>query len=320
MLSRVADGLYWTSRHLEQAEHTARLLKVMRDASAERLEEDTADAWRRITTSLYQGPPDGFVGESIDSDQLTRTLTFDGKVGGSIIGCLTAARENARQMREQISSEMWEVLNGQYLRLRESGHDIRDEEESGRGLYDEIIAGLHHFQGVTDSTMSHGEGWYFIQLGRFIERGQQLQRLLGYHFGATAPDGTPFAAAPTHFDWVNLLKMCSAFEAFCKVHTANIQADRIAEFLIFDPAFPRSVRFAVDQVQSVLRDIGGGGAGQADRIAGRLRATLDYGLIDDIRNDGIAAFLTETRNQLAAIHYAAHETYIDYRVDAHLSA
>lgn len=318
MLSRVADSLYWMSRHLEHAEHTARLLRVMLDAAGEMPPESVAESWARVLASLHHPMPPGGV---YDMMPTASALTFDRKNARSILACIAAARDNARQVREQISSEMWQELNGEYLSLT-AGRDSPASREPTVELYIEIIESIHLLQGITDATMSHGEGWHFIQLGRFVERGQMIAGLLGCFYGPMSAEDGSERPAPGNLEWVSLLKMCTAFEAYCKVYTANIRPEMIAEFLVLDSEFPRSIRFAADMVQGELLAIAGGGrhAGRAERIAGRLRATLDYNQIDDITADGIAAFLDATREQLVRIHYAIYESYIDYPVDAHLAS
>jgi uncharacterized alpha-E superfamily protein len=127
-------------------------------------------------------------------------------------------------------------------------------------------------EGITYSTLRHGEGWYFLELGRYIERAQLLSRLLDLHFGRALRAG----AAPTYLDWMVLLRFCTAFEAYCKVYTANIRRDRIAEFLLFDAEFPHSVRFAVERLTEALTRVAMGRLrtrrAACERLAGRLKA------------------------------------------------
>src|SRR5271154_6039392 len=175
MLSRVADSLYWMSRYLERAEHTARLIDVDFQLRLDQSPEAGAGRWLRLLEASQIAPPeDG----KIDAATLTQLLTLDRTNPSSIISCVAAARENLRQVREQCSTEMWEQLNRLYLQVNST---ISSEAWLLHSyvFFRAVQEGAHLFQGVTDSTMSHGEGWQYIQLGRYVERTDSLARLIG---------------------------------------------------------------------------------------------------------------------------------------------
>ena len=214
-------------------------------------------------------------------------------------------------MREQICTEMWGHLNQLYLRL--SPTNLRQEwNEHPAEIFRNCVDALHTFEGIAYSTMRHGEGWYFIQLGRYTERAQLVSRLLDLHFGAHSQALPP----SKHLDWIALLKSCTAFEAYCKVYTANIRPERIAEFLLFDAEFPHSVRFAVERMREALAHVALGAPparrAACDRLAGRLKASVDFGQIDELMGGSIDSFLANVTAQCEQIHDAVYEAYIDY--------
>lgn len=317
MLSRVADSLYWMSRYLERAEHTARLLSIGADWGDQRPEGET-QFWMRVSAALYAPPQ-----IDIAPRRLTEFLAFDRRNPSSVIACVSSARDNARQTREQISSEMWEQLNRQFLTLRDMRVDPTASEDC-YSLFTGVIEQLYLFQGITDATMRHGEGWHFIQLGRFLERVQLLSRLLDLHYGPLPPGVPAELELPHYDDWLNLLKMSGAFEAYCKTYTARIAPEVIAEFLLFDPDFPRSVRFAADMVQNELTILSFGNGpwrkGEATRLAGKLRATLDFGQVEDVMGAEGHSYLDGIRGQCGRIHEAIYESYFAYPVDSYLAA
>jgi uncharacterized alpha-E superfamily protein len=318
MLSRVADSLYWMSRYLERAEHTARLLAIGADWGDQRPEGEL-QFWMRVSAALYAPPPDN----ALDPHRLTEFLAFDRHNPSSVIACMSSARDNARQVREQISSEMWEQLNRQFLALHDMGVNPTMSEDC-YSLFVDVIEQLYLFQGATDATMRHGEGWHFIQLGRFLERVQLLSRLLDLHYDPLPPGVPADLELPHYDDWLNLLKMSGAFEAYCKTYTARIAPEAIAEFLLFDPDFPRSVRFAADIVQNELMilspDNGPWRKGEATRLAGKLRATLDFGQVEEVTGGNAHSYLDGIRGQCGRIHEAIYETYFAYPVDSYLAA
>ncbi|MEN9937557.1 MAG: hypothetical protein RLZZ387_4136 [Chloroflexota bacterium] len=318
MLSRVADSLYWMSRYLERAEHTARLLDVNLNQMLDQSPATAGRRWERLLSSLRV---EIALDRGGDPQPLIQALTFDAGRLESIVACVAAARENARQVREQISSEMWEQLNRLYLQLRRTSTD-----EVWRGepheFFRSVKEGAHLFQGITDATLSHGEGWHFIQVGRYLERATATAALLDSHFSAAAAARAQGSELDS-LDWVGLLKSCTAFEAYCKVHTADVQPERALEFLLLSADFPRSVRFSASQVQRALHAIGSvtgaRGATRVDRPAGRLRAALDYGQADEIMDD-IRPYLENIQRQCALIHTAVYQVYISYPADVAIAS
>src|SRR6266446_560525 len=318
MLSRVADSLYWMSRYLERAEHTARLIDVDFQLRLDQSPESSSGRWLRLLDALQVPVP---AGAKIDSTTLAYTLTLDRTNPSSIVACISAARENMRQVREQCSSEKWEQLNRLYLQIvgTPAGEAwILHSQLFFRGALD----GAHLFQGVTDSTMSHGEGWHYIQLGRYVERTNGLANLVGAHFRRFTQPWELTIDTDEYLEWVGLLKCCTAFEAYCKKYTAELRPLRVAEFLLLSPEFPHSVRFSVDMVHSALRAIGDlteRKAEQPVRLAGRLRATLSFGQIDEIIASGANAYVQSVRQQCGQAHTAIHQIYFDYPVEEALS-
>ena len=230
MLSRVADNLYWMSRYLERAEHTSRLIAVKLESMIEQSKEDADRSWRRVVAALSG---EAFVSSTMtDAFEITNELAFELLNPSSLVSSLRLARDNGRQVREQISTELWNHLNQLYLRLTPLNMRALWNDQPA-SIFRETIEQLHMLEGIAYSTMRHGEGWHFIQLGRYIERAQLVSRLLDLHFGAASRAGT----APKEYDDSVLLKCCTAFEAYCKVYTATIRRDRVAEFLLFDAEF-----------------------------------------------------------------------------------
>ena len=235
----------------------------------------------------------------------------------SVVACVTAARENARQVRDEISSGMWQQLNDLYLRTR----DMRTEAGMSDQVHDVVkvvLDGIHLFQGITDGTMGHGEGWQYLQVGRSLERAESTASLLALFLADASEEGT----RPEPLDqveWVALLRSCSALEAYCRQYTADVRPERVTEFLLLNAEFPRSVRFAAIQIEGALRALarhGGRPTGaRSERLAGRLRASLDYAQVDEILAESPSTYLTGISRQCAQIHAAIYQTYISYPIE-----
>ncbi|QHN05076.1 alpha-E domain-containing protein [Granulicella sp. WH15] len=316
MLSRVADSLYWMSRYLERAEHTTRLLEVNLNLMLDESATSSDRRWQRVLQSLNHPKDVVWTG---DPYALTRALTFDTTHKSSILSLLIAARENSRHVREQISTEQWHRLNSLYLQV--TGPNFLAESEPSEFLQ-QVMEAVHQFQGVSDSTMSHGEAgsssrWPLHRARRRHRRAARglprrpLEPTRAHRRGQRVPrvDG--------------LLRSATAFEAYCKVYTADLSPEWILEFLLLDEEFPHSLRFSIDSLQNALsaiqRESGKSRADQLRRLAGRLQGTLSYSGIEEILSQDIVAYLRNIQVQCREIHNTIYELYIDYSIQTALA-
>jgi uncharacterized alpha-E superfamily protein len=327
LLSRVADSLYWMSRYLERAEHTTRLLDVNLNLMLDESAISAGHRWQRVLLALNKPKDVEWTG---DPYALVRALTFNTANKSSIVSLLVMARENSRHVREQISTEQWHRLNSLYLQVtrpelqqRYEPGTMAQEPEQPTEFLQSVMEAVHQFQGVTDSTMSHGEGWQFIQVGRYIERAYATASLLeAYHddlwrIPAEKIDGNEY------LDWMGMLRSATAFEAYCKVYTADLTPERIFEFLLLDEEFPHSLRFSIDSLQQALtaiqRESGKSRADQLRRLAGRLQGSLSYSGVDEILEGDVIAYLRMIQIQCREIHNTIYELYIDYSIQTALT-
>ncbi len=331
MLSRVADSLYWMSRYLERAEHTTRLVDVNLSLMLDESATSSDHRWQRLLNSLVHPKRLKWEGNPY---ALANTLIFDLEHKSSVLSCITSARENARHVREQISTEQWQRLNSLYLDVIRPEHRNLMKAESPE-IYSEapsnflmqVMESIHQFQGISDSTMSHGEGWHFIQVGRFLERASATATLLeAYHEDLWSepelvPENNQFLA------WMGLLRSCTAFEAYCKVYTADLSPERIIEFLLLDPEFPHSLRFSIESVERALEAIytksgpknAKNRGDQLSRIAGRLNAQLGFISVDELLSRNVVEFLHSIQRQCHQIHRSIYELYVDYPIQTALA-
>ncbi len=327
MLSRVADSLYWMSRYLERAEHATRLLDVNLNLMLDESPTSSDHRWTRMLNAL--GNPKRLKWNG-NPYELARNLTFDTSNKSSVVSCIIAARENARQVREQISSEQWQKLNSLYIEVTrpevKRAMQIEANADSGEGptaFLQSMMEAVHQFQGVTDSTMSHGEGWQFIQVGRYLERSAGMRLLLEAYYDDVWSDPDRVPEGNEYLDWMGLLRSGTAFEAYCKVYTADLTPERILEFLLLDAEFPHSLRFSIDSLQCALIAIqersGKTRAEELHRISGRLNASLAFASVDEILMGDLPEFLHGIQRQCEAIHRTIYHLYVDYPIQAALA-
>lgn len=318
MLSRVADNLYWMSRYLERAEHTSRLVDVNLTLMLDEVGEGSDRRWRRVLAALaYKGEEPAVA----DGYKLAQELAFSRENVASVTACISAARENARQVREQISSSQWQRINRLYLQVTRVEGAGTDEAQLS-DFFQNVMDGVHLFQGVTSSTMSHGEGWNFIRMGRYIERAQATVKLLKVFqtdFGSRSDktlDGSDY------LEWIGLLRSAGAFEGYCTTYTADVHPDKVLEFLLLNHEFPHAVRYAVDSLRNALEAVQGDNrsrrAASLSRVAGRLQSSLNYGQISEILERNVQDYLEGILRQCHEIHELIYAIYIHYSIESAL--
>ena len=314
MLSRVADSLYWMSRSAERAENIARILDVnlqlMLDLPKLGREEQEA-LWLPVLRSTGDGDFQEQYNEAT-SESVIEFLTLNPKNRNSILNCLTNSRENARHAREQISLEMWEEINRAYLGMK--SQTLKKILRLGPyDFFTQVKNASHLFQGITDGTMTHGEDWDFIQVGKYLERADMATRILDAHdeIFINAPAQSRTGGTP---QWSAILRSCSSHDAYRKFYVAEVDPDKVVEFLILNEFFPRSIRFCVQAMNDALRRISGATSenytNQAEKLAGRLVAELNFSALEDIKTIGMHQYMDELQIKLNAIGEAIYKTYL----------
>jgi uncharacterized alpha-E superfamily protein len=305
MLSRVADSLYWMSRYFERADNASRVLKATYGLILNPAKFSTEERWFHAVSSLAPGA----ASDNVDPQRALFLLVADPEGSFSILKCISGARENARQVREEISSEMWEHLNRLFHDV--TGSELQPDDDAGAMRVVSLVReGSYRFYGITAATMNHDEAWHFIQLGKYIERACNLCVMLDAYF--------VIGKHPDDLDWVGLLSSCAAFEAYCKACTAELKPDRIANFLLLKPEFPYSVRYSIDQMHEALTAIGNLSLSRrtqnVERLMGRLRSMVTYVQIGEIIT-GLHKYLATIIEQCRELHAAVHELYIEYPIE-----
>jgi len=315
MLSRVADSLYWMSRYVERAENNARIaevnLQLVLDFTNQK-ESDPQQQWNPIISSLEENELFTSLYKQPDGRAVIDFVGLQKKNRNSIYSCIVLARENARTTREQISSEMWEQINRLYLFVT-SDSARKLLRASPYEFFKRVIAGSHLFQGISDATMTHGEGWDFIRIGKLLDRADSTSRLLDVKYHILLPSGERVGGNIDTVQWMSVLRSCSALDAYRKAYVDQVAPWKVAEFLITHPDFPRSIRYSVDCLDTALHRISGSAethyANEAERLAGRLRSDLDFITTGDIFKFGLHEYLETVQDRLFAISSALHAAY-----------
>lgn len=297
MLSRVANSLYWLSRYLERVENLTRLVEVNRYES---LDSSDPDQWRPLlyttcTEKIFEGSEEQDVGMFI---------YFSEDNPDSIRECVAHARENARMVRDQISEEIWRELNRFHLFIR-SENAVELWQNQPEAFHRRTIEFCMLLSGLIHATVLHDEGWYFMQIGKLIERADKTTRVLDMLAYQGITPRTKLASA---------LKSCSAFNAFQAEYRSGISLDNAMSFLLFSSSFPRSVRFCIKQLDHHLHAVSGSPIGsytnEAERINGRLLAQLNFSSSLNVLQIGYHEYIDSLQKQFNEIGQQVFDTYI----------
>lgn len=317
MLSRVANSLYWMSRYIERAESIARLADVNLQLLLDfrNLDDATLNAhWMPIVQSSGDEELFRQLYPKATGQTVTDFLVFNPANTNSIHSSVGQARENARMVRDQITVELWEEINRVYLFLN-SPRAKKEWRDSPYDFFQTIKSSSLLLQGLTDSTVVRNEGWFFTQAGRYLERADKTSRILDVRHASLPAHGVPAAASQADaLGWSAVLRSCSAWDAYKALHGAEVQPALVAEFLLLSDDFPRSVRFSVRHLNDALRRISGVAEGRfcndAEKLAGRLLAELQFSTAEDIFEIGLHAYIDITQTKLNAIGDALFQAYI----------
>jgi uncharacterized alpha-E superfamily protein len=319
MLSRVADSLYWMSRYLERAENTVRQLDVTMSLMLDVGGPNVETRWQRMMAAL--GKADGMPWNG-SLEKMARKLVFDRADPSSVTHCVNAARENARQVREEISTEQWQRLNRLYHHIHSPNAQNQFDSSAGDVLAS-IIDGIYLFKGTTDTTMIHGQGWQFIRLGRYLERAYATATMLEVYQPDLFQHAAQERAAHLYLEFVGLLRCCTSFEAYCQVYTADVSPDRVLEFLLLNRDFPHAIRYCVDGARQAIDEVQhtGGRRAPDELVAsmGKLHSMLVYTTINEILAGDAAAFLHTIRGQCLRIHELIYRYYVQYSIQSALA-
>ena len=309
MLSRVADSIYWLNRYIERAENVARFIDVNLNLMLD-LPSGVTPQWKPLLSITGDLTEFNKRYSEVNRQNAIAFLCFDSSYENSIISCLQRARENARSIREVISSEMWEEVNSFYLTLKDAS--LSNSFSSLPKLFRQVKMSSHRFAGVMDATMSHNEGWQFGQMGRLLERADKTTRIVDVKYFLLLPSAEWVGTPLDRIQWMALLKSASAYEMYSKSQH-YITPGSVADFLILDRQFPRSINFCLWQTQQCLHEITQTPVGSwnngAERALGRLCSQLSYLTIEDIIQSGLHEFLEGMQN---SINEVGNEIYLNF--------
>lgn len=295
MLSSTAKNLYWMGRYLQRAENMARLLEATQRTALQSSKAEAVDVAEMygLAEAFETIHPDGELPQLIDF------MTLNTENPSSVINSVRAARDNARAERNNLTTDVWESLNGLWL---EVSAIARRKRGIDHGAFVETVKKQTvMIAGAAQSTLLRDQAWNFLSLGTYLERADNTIRILDVKYHRLQPDGAPEARdGVDYYGWSEILTCIGALRTYRRVYRARIEPRRVAELMILRRDLPRSIHHCLWQLDLSMRELAElyGSRGEADRQAGALHAALRYGLIDEIFEAGLRDFLEDLRARL----------------------
>lgn len=316
MLGRVAENIYWMHRYRERAEDLARLIEVSLNLNIDLPESQTQ--WEPLLQTTGDFANFKKIYPEINKDNVINFLTFDSSNANSIYSSLSKARDNARSIREIISSEMWHELNTVYLFVQQcklGNNCMRNPYD----FYTRIKRQCQLFTGISDTSMSHGEAWHFGRLGYLLERADMTSRILDVKYFTLLPTpqyiGTPF----DNIQWSALLKSTSALEMYRKKWQA-IRHINVVEFLILDKEFPRSVYSCLKRARlsllAIKRFNKNPRAKEPRKLLTELIDRLELLNGTKIINYGLHEFIDEIQQKIIEVNNSINDAFFNMSFEA----
>lgn len=315
MLSRVANSLFWAGRYIERAENYARFIDVNSNLALDlppRLNEQwepliTATGDLEQYTSRYQ---------SFDREQAIYFLAFDLENPNSMFSALSNARENARTVRENLTKETWETLNGIYLKMKEGHKKEIWKKDHAAGFMIGVKFRIQLLYGIIYNSVARTEGWYWVTLGQYLERADKTSRILDVKYHYLLPSLEDVGTSLDYIHWMALLKSVSAFNTYRRFY-GPIVPSSVVEFLVLNRKFPRSIFFCLSEAERCLHKISGrtdtSFSNKPEKLIGGLRSQLEYQEVEDVIDAGLHEYLDDFQIKLNAISDAVHETFFDIK-------
>jgi uncharacterized alpha-E superfamily protein len=311
MLSRTADNLYWIARYMERADTVARLLEVGSRISL----LPSAHGYRSEWDSLLQatGMAHSFAEKYGDPVQrnIESFLFFDRDNPSSIASCITAARENGRIVRTALTSQVWDALNTAFQELKQLERAERSTLELSR-LTDWTMRHAAMLRGAIDATLLRGDGFNFLNIGYYLERGDNTARLMDVKYYVLLPRVDFVGSGLDNYQWTTLLRAMGAQRAFHWAYGGDVTAMKIADFLIRNLQSPRSLATCTAGLMNHLGRLAkayGRETGAQDKATGLLSG-IEGATVEAIFEEGLHEFLTRYIAEAATLAVAIHESYL----------
>ncbi|WP_339922842.1 alpha-E domain-containing protein [uncultured Cyclobacterium sp.] len=315
MLSRVANSIYWLGRYMERAENYARFINVNFNLMLD-LPPDLKEQWEPLIMATGDHELYKSRNLSYNMQEVIYFLAFDQSNPNAIISSISKARENARMIRENLTKETWEKLNETYHFVKNASDAKIWKKDDPRDFFEEVKSQILLLYGLADNTVARTEGWYFRQLGQYLERADKTSRILDVKYHILLPSADEVGSPLDFLHWMALLKSVTAFNTYRRLY-GNISPSGVVEFLLLNKYFPRSVFFCLKEAEQCLNKISGangdGYTNSAEKEMGELRSKLEYDDVNDIISSGLHEYIEHLQIKINNISNKINDNYFQIK-------
>lgn len=307
MLSRVADSVFWMARYMERTNGTLRLLRTNYISSQDEVQDFS---WQPLLRSYSDASEEEIQAIGNDSPKVLEHLLLDRNNGASVFNNITRARENARAVQDHITKEVWQCLNDYYHLIRDKNIHVQVKQGDPVTALDSLIYHGMLYHGTVDITMARGEGFNYLNIGKFLERAILSADMLNIkltelNYNLQQPVEVPALRY--------LLYSLSGYELYLKTHRGNFQADHVLQQVLYNDNFPHSVSYCLKQLFRYFERLESESLPesykQLEFLIGRAMNNVKYSSIRLSDSEGLRNFLYQTRLELFGIAAAFNQYY-----------
>ena len=315
MLSRVANSIYWIGRYLERAENYARFLDVNFNLMLD-LPKDQKEQWLPLIQITGDLEFYNTRYKDYNKHDVIHFMAFDEGNPSSIISSISKARENAREIRENIIKETWEKLNELYLYVKNVAESSEWMEGDPIPFFTSVKEYVMLINGIGYATVARTEGWYFRLLGVYLERADKTSRIVDVKYHVLLPTPTLVGTPLDYLHWSAMLKSVSGFNTYRRLY-GNLEASKVVDFLLLNNMFPRSVFHCIMEAEECLRNISGnnsrGFTNSPEKTIGELRSKLEFTTVEEIIDYGLHQYIDQLQVKIINISNEVNDTFFQLK-------
>ncbi len=309
MLARIADSMFWMSRYIERTDGIMRMLKVNYTASLDK-SSGTVFTWRPVLKLFTFLNDEEIQKMEYDRRAVMEYMIIDRENENSLVNIITRSRENARGVQDHITLEVWGCINDFYHLVRQDKMESLIQKDEVIQVLDELMKQDLLFYGTADITMPREQGWWFMNIGKSVERALQTVDLLNVKFSDLSYDINTPADTPY---WKYLLMSASGYELYVKTYRSGLKGENVLQQMVLNEEFPRSILYSVGEVchyfKNLRSDRNLNNFNKVNFLIGKLKSKIEYSNLESISSQGLNHYLDEIRSDLIGITNAFNTYY-----------
>ena len=310
MLSRVANSLYWMSRYMERCDGILRLLRVNYAYSQDEYDQFS---WRPVLMIFSDMQSEKIEKTKYEGREVLQFMVSDKLNKNSVFNLVSKSRENARSVQDNVTKELWQCLNDYYHIIRNEDIGIALKKEDPVTVIDNLVQQGMHYYGICEITMARSEGYYFMNIGKYLERAMQSVDILNVKF-SELNYSLEDRSDPTY--WKYLLLSISGYELFLKSYRSALDSGNIIHQIVWNEQFPRSIIYSVKRLKQSFETLKTDRNSDAYKalsfMIGKLESDIKYSDAKDLEAKGLKEYLHEIKQDLLAIGSALNHYYFAF--------